>query len=104
MTSTTETAPAVPAAEVKSDAGDNAVTDNNATDGKTESSSSPKKTAEPKPQVHKQDFEKDVVYLYGFPRAPTIPSVSASSLRLETFVRVAGIKYEVRETILSDHL
>lgn len=98
MTSTTETAPAVPAAEVKSD-GDN-VTDNNATDGKTEASS-PKKTAEPKPQVHKQDFEKDVVYLYGFPRAPTIPSVSASSLRLETFLRVAGIKYEVRRNNIS---
>jgi len=60
-----------------------------------EAAASPKKEpAPPKPSVHKQDFEKDVVYLYQFPRAPTIPSLSAYCLKVETFLRVTGIKYE----------
>ena len=85
MTTTTETNPAEPTKEVVGD-----------TTEKKESVASPKKEpAPPKPSVHKQDFEKDVVYLYQFPRTPTIASVSAFCLKVETYLRVAGIKYEV---------
>ena len=85
MTTTTETNPAEATKEVVGD-----------TTEKKESVASPKKeAAPPKPSVHKQDFEKDVVYLYQFPRTPTIASVSAFCLKVETYLRVAGIKYEV---------
>ncbi|EEB17592.1 protein C6orf168, putative [Pediculus humanus corporis] len=48
----------------------------------------------PKPAVHKQNFEKDVVYLYQFSRTPVIPSISPYCLKVETWLRLAGIKYE----------
>jgi len=51
--------------------------------------------APPKPVVHKPNFEKDVVYLYQFSRTPVIPSVSAYCLKVETWLRLANIKYEV---------
>jgi len=86
MTTTTET-PTNPAEQAK-EAGDVVET--------KEAPVSPKKEpTPPKPSVHKQDFEKDVVYLYQFPRSPTIPSLSAYCLKVETFLRMAGIKYEV---------
>ena len=47
----------------------------------------------------KANFEKDVVYLYQFSRTPTIPSVSPFCLKVETWLRLAGLKYEV-STIL----
>lgn len=50
----------------------------------------------PKPTVHKVDFEKDVVYLYQFSRTKNIPSPSSFCLKVETWLRMAGIKYEVR--------
>lgn len=49
----------------------------------------------PKPAVHKVDFEKNVVYLYQFSRTKNIPSPSPFCLKLETWLRMAGIKYEV---------
>ncbi|KAK6627248.1 hypothetical protein RUM44_009725 [Polyplax serrata] len=49
----------------------------------------------PKPVVHKQNYEKDVVYLYQFSRTPVIPSLSPYCLKVETWLRLAGIKYEV---------
>lgn len=49
----------------------------------------------PKPTVHKTDFEKDVVYLYQFSRTKNTPSPSAFCLKVETWLRMAGIKYEV---------
>lgn len=49
----------------------------------------------PKPTVHKVDFEKNVVYLYQFSRTKNIPSPSPFCLKVETWLRMAGIKYEV---------
>uniref|UniRef100_A0A0N5ARX1 Thioredoxin-like_fold domain-containing protein n=1 Tax=Syphacia muris TaxID=451379 RepID=A0A0N5ARX1_9BILA len=42
----------------------------------------------------KQDFAEDVVYLYQFPRVKCIPSFSPYCLKLETWLRMANIKYE----------
>jgi len=47
-----------------------------------------------KPTVHKTDFEKDVVYLFQFSRTANIPSPSPFCLKVETWLRMAGIKYE----------
>lgn len=55
-----------------------------------------KEPAAPKPAVHKQDFEKDVVYLYQFTRTPVLPSLSPYCLKVETWLRLAGLRYEVR--------
>ena len=54
-----------------------------------------KEPAPPKPTVHKADFEKDVVYVYQFTRTPVLPSLSPYCLKVETFLRLAGLKYEV---------
>ena len=51
--------------------------------------------APPKPTVHKPNFEQDVVYLYQFSRTPVLPSLSSFCLKVETWLRLAGIKYEV---------
>jgi len=50
--------------------------------------------APPPPAVHKKDFEKEVVYLYQFPRCPTLPNISPKCLQLETWLKLHGIKYE----------
>lgn len=52
----------------------------------------------PPPRVHKADFEKDVVYLYQFCRTPVLPSLSPYSLKVESFLRLYDIKYEVGPT------
>jgi len=44
--------------------------------------------------VHKQDFEKDVVYLYSDARTPQIPSTSPFCLKLESWLKLNNIKYE----------
>ncbi|KAJ8684281.1 hypothetical protein QAD02_020073 [Eretmocerus hayati] len=46
------------------------------------------------PAVHKPNFDKDVVYLYQFPRTPLLPSLSSYCLKVETWLRLNGIKYE----------
>ncbi|XP_026477171.1 failed axon connections-like [Ctenocephalides felis] len=51
--------------------------------------------APPKVLVHKTNFEKDTVYLYQFSRTPLLPSMSPYCLKVETWLRLAGIKYEV---------
>lgn len=65
--------------------------------GEDAAAASPKKApAPPKPTVHKTNWEQDTVYLYQFPRVPTLPSVSAYCLKVENYLRMTGIKYEVR--------
>lgn len=44
--------------------------------------------------VHKTNFEKDVIYLYQFSRTPLLPSISPYCLKVETWLRLAGLKYE----------
>lgn len=51
--------------------------------------------AAPKVTAHKANFEKDIVYLYQFSRTPLLPSTSPYCLKVETWLRLAGIKYEV---------
>lgn len=55
--------------------------------------------APPKPTVHKANFEKDVVYLYQLSRTPLLPSTSPYCLKIETWLRLAGVKYEVSPLI-----
>lgn len=54
-----------------------------------------KEPAPKKPNVHKQNFEKDVVYLYQFARTTSLPSLSPYVLKVETWLRLTGLKYEV---------
>lgn len=54
----------------------------------------------PKVTVHKANFEKDIVYLYQFSRTPLLPSLSPYCLKVETWLRLAGLKYEVSATLL----
>jgi len=62
---------------------------------KEEKPEKPKKeVAPPKPTVHKTDYQNDVVYLYQFMRTPVIPSLSPYCLKVETWLRLAGLKYE----------
>lgn len=44
--------------------------------------------------VHNANYEKDVVYLYQFSRTPLLPSISPYCLKVETWLRLNGIKYE----------
>ncbi len=69
---------------------------------KAEKAEKPKKEKKPKdppppppPAVHKKDFEKDVVYVYQFNRTATVPSISPACLKLETWIKLNNIKYEV---------
>lgn len=47
------------------------------------------------PSLLKTDYKTGVVYLYQFPRTLVIPSLSSYCLKLETWLRMAGINYEV---------
>lgn len=53
------------------------------------------KVIAPKVIVHKADFEKDIIYLYQFSRTPLLPSLSPYCLKVETWLRLTGLKYEV---------
>lgn len=66
-----------------------------------EEAAAPVEAAAAKPEppvkfnVHRQNFEKDIVYLYQFSRTPVLPSLSPYCLKVETWLRLAGLKYEV---------
>lgn len=95
--------------ELKEDApGDNGQTKDEApaSGEKTEVKVAEEKKVEPappKPNVHKINFEQDIVYLYQFPRTPLLPSTSPYCLKVETWLRLAGIKYEVSFFFISHH-
>jgi len=55
---------------------------------------SPTKAKAPAPTVHKADWVEGIVYLYQFTRCPMIPSASPFCLKVETFLRMADLKYE----------
>lgn len=50
--------------------------------------------------VHKTNYEKDIVYLYQFSRMPLLPSLSPYCLKVETWLRLNNIKYEVSIKVL----
>jgi len=55
----------------------------------------PKKVpAPPPPPVHKKDFATDVVYVYQFSRTPTVPNISPFCLKVETWLKLNGVKFE----------
>lgn len=106
----TEVTNNVPAnTEEKKEVKEDAPVDNGQNKEKEETPASGEKAAEekaeekkaeaapPKPTVHKINFEKDIVYLYQFSRTPVLPSTSPYCLKLETWLRLAGIKYEVSD-------
>merc|ERR1711942_227140 len=57
-----------------------------------------KKDVEPvkpkKPTTHQKEFEEDMVYLFQFQRSPQIPSISPFCLKLESWLKLHGIKYQ----------
>lgn len=57
----------------------------------------PKEPPAPKVTVHKANFDKDTVYLYQFSRTPVLPSLSPYCLKVETWLRLASLKYEVSQ-------
>jgi glutathione S-transferase len=61
---------------------------------KEEPAAEKKEAAPPPPRVHKQDFQKDTVYLYQFCRTPVLPSLSPYCLKVETWLRLNELKYE----------
>lgn len=106
-TATTEETKNVPqdVKEPVKDASDAATEVNNKPDGdkkpaadkeeKEAAPAAPVEPPQPKFPVKKQNFEKDIVYLYQFSRTPVIPSMSPYCLKVETWLRLAGLKYEV---------
>ncbi|CAJ0960521.1 unnamed protein product, partial [Mesorhabditis belari] len=52
-------------------------------------------------ELLKKDWQKDVVYLVQFPRSPTIPNFSPFCIKIESFMRVNKIKYEIISTMSS---
>lgn len=85
----------VGAAAKDSDANAPAKSGENEADNAGDSAAAPAKPVQPKLTVHKVDFEKDVIYLYQFSRTPFLPSISPYCLKVETWLRLAGLKYEV---------
>lgn len=82
-------------AVVKDEQKSDEATKNNAENHSEAPAAAPAKVVAPKITVHKADFEKDIIYLYQFSRTPFLPSLSPYCLKVETWLRLAGLKYEV---------
>lgn len=105
MATEVENSPAVPAAEEKKEEAPvveaSPAVEESVEKPAEEAKEAPKEAApakEPapkKPNVFKQNFEKDVVYLYQFARTTSLPSLSPYVLKVETWLRLSGLKYEV---------
>ncbi|CAD6187958.1 unnamed protein product [Caenorhabditis auriculariae] len=52
------------------------------------------------PEILEKEWKKDVVYLYQFPPAKTVRNLSPYCMKLEAFLRIYDIKYEVRDVIM----
>ena len=50
----------------------------------------------PQARPMKRDWVKGRIYLYQMPRTFVVPSLSYFSLKLETWLRMAGLDYEVQ--------
>lgn len=69
--------------------------ENHAAENANSTATVTKTEAPPKYNVHKSNFEKDIIYLFQFSRTPLLPSLSPYCLKVETWLRLAGLKYEV---------
>merc|ERR1712117_77195 len=47
-----------------------------------------------KPLSHVKDFEDEMVYLFQYTRSPQIPSISPFCLKLESWLKLHGVKYQ----------
>jgi len=47
-----------------------------------------------KPTTHQKVWDEDMVYLFQFQRSPQIPSISPFCLKLESWLKLHGIKYQ----------
>jgi len=63
---------------------------------KPEEAKKPAEAKPKKPLVHVKDFEEDMVYVFQFTRSPQIPSISPFCLKLESWLKLHGVKYQVR--------
>ncbi|PAV86430.1 hypothetical protein WR25_24465 [Diploscapter pachys] len=51
------------------------------------------------PKLNVENWKKDVVYLFQFPRITTAPNLSPFCLKIESMLRVYNIKHEIIETM-----
>jgi len=61
---------------------------------KPEEAKKPVEAKPKKPLSHVKDYEEDMVYLFQFTRSPQIPSISPFCLKLESWLKLHGIKYQ----------